>query len=1531
MKRRHLVVLISAVTLLTIVFVAAVMIGFGVGTDPGREQIRELIQQQVGSRVRGKVHIGKIHGGLLTGFTLDSFAIRDFEDSLLVSTGKVSLDYDPRDLLDRRLLLRNVEVEHPVFRLWQHQKGDWNFQRIFRTGRQGAPDVPGRSFGDFVVLDSVHVRDAQFILTRPWEPDDTLTGAKRDSAIRRNLENPNREIRRSSEGFTHTHRWSGATAFLPHVRMADPDSNKFGQQFVIESLRVEEQEPPFSFRSARGVVRKLGDSVFVNMAHFDLPASTGSATAKIWWGSSLPVRLDIRIKADSVSLKDVAWVYPTLPTEGGGRTNLHITNNKQNLHIFEYALSNMDVRSTKSRLTGAMTFVVGGPVLAVRDVDLQGSPINFDLVRTLAGAPFPVDWQGDMYGYAQGPGGPLTHFLVDRSDVTWHDTHVPGAVSRMSGRGELDILQPAFTTFHGFDVSVATLDLRSIEYLFPGFPRIHGTVAGTATLDSSWLDVRFSNANVTHRYGPGDPSRVTGAGRVTYGKEFMKFDVGANAEPLSLTMLSRAYPLGLQGLMSGPVQAKGTSNDLQLAMDLKGPAGRIIYSGKVDAYPLSVAARGNGRVEGLDLSLLLAQTKSPPGWITGAYQLDVRGDTNDLATLQGNAAAQLERSEFDGIRVFPSRFRARFADGRIYVDTLRVESVAAAITANGALGLTNRVSDSLHYQIVVDSVGGLRPYIAKFTSAWAQPAGVSGASVDSLSGSVVLVGSARGSIRALDVAGKVTGRNVFVRREAGKEIVGSFALANVFGEPSGTASLRFNSLNVGGIVLDTLGGAVRFEAGRSGVFSFGSLAKNGVTLAAHGDLAMADSGTNIVLRDVTLVTDSSRWSLRGPSNIQTKGRGVAVDSLVLVNGAGGRISLEGSVPDTGRARIFLRADSVSLHDVGSLVQLRKPFSGWAHVTAQGAGPALAPVMNMQAALTDVRYGSVQLERVNATAEYINKRAVVALDLARSGHTALVARGSLPLELKYFGARLLGDSLHGTIRTDSASFDIVEALIPGLRDATGRLVVNLDVAGTWKHPDFAGALRVENGEVTVDTLGIRMKGVNVDLAVFGHNDSLAIRRFVGWSGTSPTDSVSLKGYVAYREIDNPYVDLTLQARTFHALDKRSLARLDISTERDGLRLRGQLRGATLRGGIVVDRGTIYLPDPEVARKQVADLGLPFADTSGVASLVPDNSSHIFDTILIDGVRITLGDEVWLRSREANIKLAGSLSVERSTRQSDAQLIDVGALTDRQTSVPTLDGVLRAERGTYTLALGPVLREFQVQEGSITFYPTPELKPELNITALHTVRTGNGQDLHIRVRLTGPLYPNPIISLESAESFAMSHSEMMSYLIFGQPEFALGSADQSYVQLAAQTLFPSLQTFGASQLRGVLGSWVDFRFGSTDLSALSGRVNNNTTQSEAFKQIFLNSRVGAEKQLTDKVFVSLSTGICQLSQSNTPGTTTQLEDFYNGLSGKFEYRLSRDAAIKAGKEPSQLVCGRSTTGRVAAAPTQWGFSLFKSWRF
>src|SRR5204862_162615 len=77
------------------------------------------------------------------------------------------------------------------------------------------------------------------------------------------------------------------------------------------------------------------------------------------WGSDLPVRYYVHIIGDSVSLADVAWVYPTLPTTGGGKMELDIRS-ERNPKYLDYVLTKMDVRTTRSRLLGQMTFATGG-------------------------------------------------------------------------------------------------------------------------------------------------------------------------------------------------------------------------------------------------------------------------------------------------------------------------------------------------------------------------------------------------------------------------------------------------------------------------------------------------------------------------------------------------------------------------------------------------------------------------------------------------------------------------------------------------------------------------------------------------------------------------------------------------------------------------------------------------------------------------------------------------------------------------------------------------------------------------------------------------------------------------------------------------------------------------------------------------------------------------------------------------------------------------------------------------------------------
>jgi hypothetical protein len=101
----------------------------------------------------------------------------------------------------------------------------------------------------------------------------------------------------------------------------------------------------------------------------------------------------------------------------------------------------------------------------------------------------------------------------------------------------------------------------------------------------------------------------------------------------------------------------------------------------------------------------------------------------------------------------------------------------------------------------------------------------------------------------------------------------------------------------------------------------------------------------------------------------------------------------------------------------------------------------------------------------------------------------------------------------------------------------------------------------------------------------------------------------------------------------------------------------------------------------------------------------------------------------------------------------------------------------------------------------------------------------------------------------------------------------------------------------------------------------------------------TRVGGEKQISDRLFLSFSTGLCQLT-GGTPNTNADqngLKGFGNAIEGKLEYRFPLAGpdrlALRAGREPaaSALRCNADQVRGFVQTPQQWGLSLFRSWSF
>lgn len=1560
MKRRRLVALVSVAVLFTLGLAVVTAILVLTRMQWGRDKFLTLvIRPLVSSRVHGgSIYIGHLGGNLLTYVTIDSFAIRDARGDYLVATGSITANYSVRDLVDSRIYITRAEVSHPYVHLIQHSNNEWNFKEIFRTTSSNVPplakDSKSRSLGDYIVIDSAHARNINFSLTMPWTPDDTLRGRLRDSVIQAHLTNPNKAVSKTFDGYGRTYAWTNGSGLLTHARLADPDSDrKFGREFKVASLSIDEFEPTFQFRRVQATVRHLADSIWFEVPHFDMPASTGTAKGRVWWGNEpkadrcpratqrvardpgdCPVRYDIAIHGDSVSLNDVNWVYATLPRTGGGTLDLLIKNDPKNFQVVNFILQKMDVRSTKSHLTGDMSFGTGAPILLVRNVDVRADPVDFDLIRTLAGKPFPQDWQGQLLGTVKARGGPLTNFVVDDMRGIFRDAHVPGAVSRFSGKGELDILVPALTKFHNFYVDAGSVDLRTVEYVFPSFVPLHGFISGTATLDSSYLDVRFSNANVVHQDGPGEPSRFTGSGRITDGDKFVAYDVALDAQPVSMTMLSRSFAwIPLRGVFNGPVRAKGTSPDLEISASLQGAAGAFSFDGRADIDSIGgTGYHGRGQFSAVNLPVLLEKPQIPGGVLSGHYDVDLVGITPSYSEVQGTADVAIERTVFDSLRVGASYAHAHFADGRMTIDSLRVPTTAGTLVARGGIGLPQGRPDSMSISVIVDSLGGLRRY---FPAPDTTRLGAAATPPDSLSSSVLRFdGWITGTFDSLNASGRLRASDLYVNNDRGQSVEARFDLHDVLRAPTGTFSASMDTVTLAGMALDSLGLQWRMDDSSHARFAAGALFRNGPTASTAGSVTapsglttmLAGASKTIVLDSLGLGIGDSHWRLASSARFTIDSTRSTLDSLVLRNGGSAFIAVSANVPDVGPAAARLTASQIPLRDVGTLLQLSDTVGGVGEATFSATGTKANPEVAATATLSSVNYAKVGIDRVTLGANYASSRLKANGDLVLKGQTAVTAVASVPMDLSLFSYKWRGtDSLSGFLRADSADLSLAQTLLKSVvGDVSGRMSANVTASGTPRAPVFGGTMSVANGSALVVPLNVTVSGITVRMSgskTVAGQDSIRLDTLyaVTVADGKSTGRISASGWVKNLIVAGspPSFSLDVRSNNFHAYNRRSVADVYVTTT-DPLRLRGSVLASTLTGALYVDRGSIFLADRDIARKQAVQF---ISETT----LNPDKADvaarwSTLMTNLNPSVTVTLGSDVRLRSKEANVKLNGSLSLQTSTDRSTRKLSSTGELVP----VPSLEGVLKTESGTYNLNLGLVQREFTVQpEGTVTFNGAAD-NPTLDIKAKYDVKQYHDRDLGVIVHLYGPLLPYPVIGFESTADYEISTSDLLSYLLTGKPGFDF-SASPGSSQIIASFLAPTISALAADRLRQSLGSVVDafqFQFGAY------GQDPTGTTRSN-FTNALYGATIAAEKQFKNNIFLSVNTGLCQFNPDFAGG-----RNVLTGLGAKLEYRVRPELSFQTAYDPptASRTCGVGQTGiGFVSTPQIFSFSLSHSWRF
>lgn len=501
-----------------------------------------------------------------------------------------------------------------------------------------------------------------------------------------------------------------------------------------------------------------------------------------------------------------------------------------------------------------------------------------------------------------------------------------------------------------------------------------------------------------------------------------------------------------------------------------------------------------------------------------------------------------------------------------------------------------------------------------------------------------------------------------------------------------------------------------------------------------------------------------------------------------------------------------------------------------------------------------------------------------------------------------------DSVRGSIRSRDADVGLLVGIVPGLISASGPLSVEVDVAGTRDNPRARGSLRMQNGVLGMTRA--RYERVTADISL--DSTLLHIRELSAQTprGGGRRGSANISGTVDLSDTRDPVFSIDATARSFRALSSRGVAILDISTG-PVVSLAGPYSNSVLRGSFVVDEGTIYLP--ERLDKNITDLDDPellaLVDTLEAAQqrFLPSAPGAFVSNLGLDEVNIVIGEDVWLRSSEANIELGGSLRVTR-TRAPDSDRAQLA-----------LVGTLNATRGTYVLNLAVVQPTFQVEHGTLRFFGTPEVNPALNIRAIHTVRQPRRalarEDVRILVAITGTLR-TPELSLSSADNLQLSQSDLLSYLVTGEPSFGLTGTSTEYAE--------QLLTLGGRIAGNIISARIPrsvFDIVEVQPGAVRLESGTATGATSPYLNTLYNTRVILGKQLGDRWYMGLSTGFCRAN-------------FAENLGLRLEYRLSSTYFAQGGIEPGSgdLACvGPSTARTFQQTPPQLGLDLFRSWRF
>lgn len=596
----------------------------------------------------------------------------------------------------------------------------------------------------------------------------------------------------------------------------------------------------------------------------------------------------------------------------------------------------------------------------------------------------------------------------------------------------------------------------------------------------------------------------------------------------------------------------------------------------------------------------------------------------------------------------------------------------------------------------------------------------------------------------------------------------------------------------------------------------------------HAPFTLDSVGTlEARLEELVVSSRDVDWSLANPAFIQRDSLGLRIRDFHLrrPEPGGVRIQADGRLPVRGEADFTLSVQDLDLSRLVSLLQLDLDLEGVVDLQSRITGTAAAPLMEGTLEANELRWANVPLERVEGGFSYRDRRIRTDVVVDEEGRRVLEAMLSIPADLAFGSVeeRFPRDELDGEIVVSEFPAAIALSILDVFQEVEGAFSGNVVLAGTLEDLSPTGRITLVGGAATLEAVGVRYTEVGLEgtLREGGVIEVEGSARAGGEARVAGTLDVS--------DLRDPAFDLAITASGFQAASRR-----DVEGRFGGTAtLTGSFRDPLIMGDLRVEQGNLFL-DEFVRASTVVDLTDPtffdVVDTTliSVRPVLEASQNPFLQNLRMD-VGLILERDVWLRSNQINVEIAGELST----------------LFNRPRKEIVLVGLLEAVRGSYN-GFG---RRFEIQEGNVEFSGNPGINPRLDIEAVTRLRT-NEEVLNITASLQGTLL-QPSVTLGSDSDPPLAESELASYLIFGRPSSFLSAGERSVVSGATGAGVSLGLGIVANQLGAAVAQQLDW----LDYLAITTPTDTDLLGAGAVRGSVAATQFELGQYLTDQVFVAL----------------------------------------------------------------------------